>query len=317
MTAVTVTGSATVGGVTFSPIATVTLGATPAPPPPASSQCEFGVWDPSSVNWSTPDGNPVGTWNGAALFSAAPVKSVSYFSAWLSPFPVVLTQLAAQHGATVYLNLEPQNPWGGGANPAIPDISAGRYDAWLTAVGQGIKAGNNVCRVTWAHEMNGNGWYPWQQSGGVSPAQWVAGWTHVYQVIKAAAGNLAQMVWCPNNIDVGPIAPYWPGPAFCDVAAADMYLNTASASQTYSSFARQTVDAIGKLDGIGNLAGQVWNAETGVLGTNREARITQFVNDMRADGRVAGMTIFNEGTYALDASEIAALCAAVNAWDAS
>lgn len=290
----------------------------PAPPPPAKApSCYFGVWDQASVNWNTPDGNPVGTWAGAAKFSAAPVKSVTYYAAWLSPYPTVLNQLAAQHNATVYLNLEPWNTWNNGPAPTVTDIAAGKYDSYLTQIGQAIKAGGNTVRVTWAHEMNGNGWYPWQQSGGVTPAQWVAAWKHVYTVIKAAAGELAQMTWCPNNVDVGPAAPYWPGPQYVDVAAFDGYLNLASATQTYATFVKQTVDQIGKLDGIGSLAGQVWNAETGIEGTGRSARIAQFVGDMKADGRISGFTWWNQDSYLLQPAELTALTTAVNAWDAS
>jgi beta-mannanase len=239
--------------------------------------------------------------------------------AWLAPYPAGLGALAKANGATLYLNLEPWNTWGGKANPGMADIAAGQYDQWLTGLGQAVKAGNNPVWFTFAHEMNGNGWYPWQQSGGVSPAQWIAAWEHVVTTVKAAAGGLASFVWCPNNADVGPVAPYWPGPAFCDVAAADMYLNTASASQTYAEFAKQTVDQIGKLDGIGALAGQVWNAETGVAGTSgsRSARIAQYVRDMRADGRLRGFAWWNEGSYLLQPAELSALTTAVNAWNAA
>jgi Glycosyl hydrolase family 26 len=278
----------------------------PAPPPaPAAPACDFGVWDPAS-------GYPGYTWDGAAKFSAAPVKSVTAYLAWLAPFPSALVTTAAQHGAGVYLNLEPWNTWGNLPNPAVPDIAAGKYDSYLTQIGQGIKAGGVPVRVTWAHEMNGNGWYPWQQSAGVTPAQWVAGWTRVYQVIKAAAGNLAQMTWCPNNADVGPVAPYWPGAAYVDVPAFDGYLNQPSPAQTYGTFVRQTVDQIAALTKL-----PVWNAETGIAGANREARITQFAADMRADGRVSGFTWWNQDGFALDAGEVSALTAAVNAWNAA
>lgn len=302
-------GTLTVGGVQYpGSTGTFTLGTAPAPPPvtppaPSSSQCYFGVWDDGSSY-------PATSWAGVQKFSACPVKSATYYLAWLGPFPATLNSLARQNGATLFLNLEPQNTWGGGANPAVPDIAAGKYDSWLTQVGQAIKAGGNVVRVTWAHEMNGN-WYPWGTQA-ITAAQWIAGWTHVYQVLKAAAGDLCQMVWAPNNNDGGrAVTPYWPGRQFVDVVAFDGYLNTASASQTYASFIAPTVAEIRKLT-----SQPIWNAETGVLGTNREARITQFVSDMHSAG-LSGFTWFNEGSYLLDASELAALCAAVNAWDAA
>lgn len=303
-----VSGSATVGGTAFAASAPLTLPAASTPVTPAApAQCYFGVWDDGS---GYPADGVTYSWAGVQKFAAAKVLSATYYLAWLGPFPTGLNTLAKANGATLYLNLEPQNPWGGGANPAVPDIAAGKYDSWLTQVGQAIKAGGNAVRVTWAHEMNGN-WYPWGTQA-ITAKQWVAGWTHVYQVIKAAAGNLAQMVWCPNSIDVGSAAPYYPGESLVDVVGFDGYLNTASASQTYASFVKQTVDQLSGLD-----SRPVWNAETGVLGSNRSARIAQFASDMRADGRISGFTWFNEGDYLLQPAELSALCAAVNAWDAS
>ncbi|HMG64280.1 MAG TPA: glycosyl hydrolase [Streptosporangiaceae bacterium] len=304
----TVSGSATVGGVSFPVSAAVTLPSAAAPPPPSgSSQCYFGVWDDGS---GYPSDGVSYSWAGVEKFAAAKVLSATYYMSWLAPFPTGLNNLAKQNGATLYLNLEPQNPWGGGANPSMSDIAAGKYDAsYLAPLGNAIKAGGHNVLLTFAHEMNGS-WYPWG-SGAITPAQWVAAWKHVYTTVKAAAGGLASFAWCPNNNDVGPVTPYWPGQAFCDQAAFDGYLNTTSSSQTFSSFIAPTVAEIRKLT-----SGSVWNAETGVLGTNREARITAFVNDMHAAG-LLGFTQFNEGDYLLDASETSALTAAVNAWNAS
>jgi mannan endo-1,4-beta-mannosidase len=286
-------------------------GTTPPPAGGGKTPCYFGIWDPTSVNWATADGNPVGTWAGAQLFSAAPVKSVSYFNAWLGPFPTVLDALAKTHGATVYLNLEPQNTWGGLANPVMTDITKGTYDSSLTAIGNAIKVGGNDCWVTFAHEMNGT-WYPWGIQA-VTPANWVAAWKHVVTVIRAAAGGLAKMVWCPNNNDVGPVTPYWPGAGYVDIAGFDGYLNQDAATQTYASFIKPTVTEIRKLTSTL----PIWNAETGVLpGTNRAARYTQFIADMHSDG-LAGFTQWNEAEYALNTPEIAAVCAAVNKWNAS
>lgn len=278
--------------------------------PPPANQCYFGIWDPSSVNWNTPDGNPVGTWAGAQLFSAAPVKSVTYFNAWLGPFPVVFDQLAQTNGATVYLNLEPWNTWGGGAAPTMADIAKGVYDSSLTAIGNAIKAGGNDVWVTFAHEMNGT-WYPWGIQA-VTPAQWQAAWKHVCDTIRAAAGGHAKMVWCPNNNDVGPVTPYWPGDAYVDIAGFDSYLNQDSTSQTYATWTAKTVAEI-RTTGTTR---PLWNAESGVNpGPGRAARYTQFIADMKADGLI-GFTQWNEGSFALTTAEIAAVCAAVNKWNA-
>jgi len=308
-----VTADLTGTPVTPPPVTTppVTTPPVTTPPTPATSQCYFGIWDEATVNWNTPDGNPVGTWAGAQKFSAAPVKSVSYFNAWLGPFPTVLDQLAGQNNATVYLNLEPWNTWGNGPTPTMSDIAKGVYDSSLTAIGNAIKVGGNDVWVTFAHEMNGT-WYPWGIQA-VSPAQWQAGYKHVADVIRAAAGGHAKMVWCPSNNDVGPVTPYWVGDSYADIVAADMYLNqyAVAAGKTYNTFNKPTADEIRTLT-----SKPIWNAETGVSGTGREQAITQFVSDMHADG-LSGFTWWNQDSFALTTSEIAALCAAVNAWNAS
>lgn len=305
------------GGTTTPPAGGGGGGTTPPPggggggttPPPKPAPCYFGVWDPSSVNWQTADGNPVGTWDGAAKFSATTVKSVSYFNAWLGPFPTVLDQLAAAHSATVYLNLEPWNTWGGLPNPSLADIAKGAADSYLTAIGNAIKAGGTDVWVTFAHEPNGT-WYPWGIQA-VTPAQWQAAYKHVATVIRAAAGGHAKMVWCPNNNDVGPVTPYYPGRQYVDIHAFDGYLNQDSSSQTYASFVAPTVREIRAVAGDV----PIWNAETGVNpGPNRAARYTQFIADMHSDG-LLGFTQWNESTFALTTAEIATVCAAVNAWN--
>ena len=125
------------------------------------------------------------------------MKSATYYLAWEGPFPVGLNTLCGQNGATLYLNLEPWNTWGGGANPTMPNIAAGQYDSYLTTIGAAVKAGRIPVNLTFAHEMNGT-WYPWGAQA-ITPAQWIAAWTHVVTTVKAAAGGLASFVWAPNK----------------------------------------------------------------------------------------------------------------------
>lgn len=285
---------------------TGTTGTTTPPPP----QCVFGVWDPNDVSWTGPGGNPVGQWNGAAAFAAAPVKTITSYMAWLGPIPDGIISVAQQHGATLYFNMEPWHTWGGRLDPSMADIARGVYDSYLTSIGNAIKASGTDVWVTFAHEMNGT-WYPWGIQA-VSPSVWVQAWRHVCDVIRAAAGGHAKMVWAPNNNDVGPVTPYWPGANYVDVPAFDGYLHGASTGQTYASFIKPTVDEIRTL--AGNVP--VWNAETGVAsGPERITRYPQFIADMHADN-LLGFTQFNEGDWALATAEIAAVTAAVNTWNA-
>ena len=69
----------------------------------------------------------------------------------------------------------------------MTDIAAGKYDSYLTTIGAAVKAGGHPVWLTFAHEMNGT-WYPWGIQA-VTPAQWIAAWTHVVTTVRAAAGG--------------------------------------------------------------------------------------------------------------------------------
>lgn len=273
------------------------------PPPPPAPQCYFGIWDP------TEETN--GSLSGVQQFNGAPVKSVTWYTQWGYGYPLALANNVKAANQQLYIKLEPWKSINTGATPAIADITRGVYDSWITQIGNAIKAGGVPVYVDFGHEMNGMGWYPWQQSAGVTPAAWQAAYKHVCQVLRAAAGPLVVMVWAANNADTGPLAPYWVGDQYADIIGFDGYLKTGNAAATFGSFCQQTVNQIKALTSNP----MIWNAECGIEpGPTRAARITQFVADMKAAG-LFGFTWFNEGTMALSAAEINALTTAVNLWN--
>ena len=83
----TVSGSVVVSGTTYSATAALSPAAPVIPPPPAKAQCYFGIWDDDS---GYPSDGVTFSWAGVQKFSAAPVKSATYYLAWLRPFPVGL-----------------------------------------------------------------------------------------------------------------------------------------------------------------------------------------------------------------------------------
>lgn len=276
-------------------------GTTPPPPPPAGNQCVFGIWDVAEETAQD--------WTGPAKFGAAPVKSVSWYTQWQYGFPATLNSVVNQHGARLYLNLEPWKTKGTNATPSMADIGKGVYDSYLTSIGNAIKAGGFQVWVTFAHEMNAT-WYPWGKQA-VSAAQWVTTWQHVCDVIRASAGGKATMVWCPNNNDTGAVTPYWPGENYVDIAACDSYLDQRWGVRNYTNFTKKTFDEI-RATGTKK---PLWNAETSVYATSgRQQLYVQFIADMKADG-IIGFTHFNQGDYALTTAEITAITNAVNTWN--
>lgn len=263
--------------------------------------CYFGAWATQNDNFTD--------WSGMTPFEAGQslLKSSTMYIGWNTPFSYfgAFNTTCHNNGAVMYLNIEPWNTYGGGANPSMIDIANGVYDSYLTTLATDLLNDGFPVLITFAHEMNGT-WYPWGAQA-ITPAQWQAAWKHVYTIFHNVMGSLVTMVWCPNNNDVGSVTPYWPGQAFVDLAAADMYLN--ASGQTFNSFNLNTVNEI-----KGLTTGPVWNAETGWYAVGGGYTITQWMSDMENAG-LYGMVYWNEGSYTINSSQITELTNAVVTWN--
>lgn len=272
-----------------------------------STQALFGVYDPSL------DGS--GSWSGVQPFEAAPVKIGTHYVQWDlgTLWPSSFATLCQNNNAIPFVELEPWNSATGGKTwPTFANIIGGTYDSLLTGLGSGIASFGHTVWLTFAHEMNGS-WYPWGNggAGGVTPSQWISAWKHVHDTVNSTAGGLAKWVWAPNNNDVGPVTPYWPGASYVDIPAADMYIQ--NSSQTFANFHANTIREIATLTST-----PVWNAETGVnpADATQPGRITQFVSDMKNAG-MSGFMWWNQSPYNISGASLTALTNAVNAWNAS
>lgn len=165
-----------------------------------------------------------------AVWADSHVNIVNVYQAWTQPLPAAFMAKANAANVTVFLELE---PWHMGPSwnetPAFADIINGKYDSWLRSVGTLIAQGARPVILTFAHEFNVSGQYPWAQgmSGNVSPAQWIDAWNHVRSVIRSVAGGHDIWMWCPNVWTGGTTtdpSPYWPGNA--DMIGVDGYPDT-------------------------------------------------------------------------------------------
>ena len=299
--ATTVSGSATVGGTVYPASASITLPA-PVTPPPASG-CSLGIYDVADDYPSSFSGIQ------AFVTAGCPVRIGTYYCQWQGSWPGNFAALCQQHGVTPFIELEPwftTTTW-----PAFTNIAAGQYDSWLQSFAGSVKSYGLPVMLTYAHEMNGN-WYPWGNGGpqSVTPAQWIASWQHVVTTMNAVAPGLITWVWAPNNADVGPVAPYWPGQEYVGLAAYDGYLQ--NTSQTFASFQQQTVTQIRALT-----SGPIWNSECGVepAGSGRAAVISEFIKAMQGAG-LSGFNWFNQSPFNLTSAEMTTFAAAVSAWNA-
>lgn len=108
-------------------------------------------------------------------------------------------------------------------------ITNGSQDTYLKAQAQLVKnyGGPVFIRLDW--EMNAT-WYPDWNLPGVTPAQFIAGWRHVYQIFQQEGAGNAAFVWCPNLWNgPGGLSPdsWYPGDAYVDWLGVDAYPQSA------------------------------------------------------------------------------------------
>lgn len=146
------------------------------------------------------------------------------FDQWTTPDGPVQPILA---NAKTRQNMAPMISWNlpmtGG------QITDGKKDAYLKQQAAAVKSygGPVFIRLDW--EMNAS-WYPDWNLPGVTPAQFIAGWRHVYDVFQQAGATNAAFVWCPTLWDgPGGLGPdsWYPGDAYVDWLGIDAYPQSA------------------------------------------------------------------------------------------
>jgi hypothetical protein len=109
-------------------------------------------------------------------------------------------------------------------------ITDGSEDAYIEAQAAAVKSYGKPVFIRPDWEMNAT-WSPgYDITGGVSPAQYVASWQHIYKLFSGVTN--AVFVWCPNSGDpTGQQASAWyPGDAYVDWIGLDSYPEFGSAN---------------------------------------------------------------------------------------
>lgn len=184
--------------------------------------------------------NPGGTFSGApSSWPSGPMTNMTaqYFSMDASspwsefgaPF------VASCAGADIFGLIEVEG-WNFDQSPIlVSDITAGHYDTWLEDLGTSIAASGKKFAVTWNHEMNVSGQYPWAWNdsgsgpggGELSPSGWITGWKYVRDKVNSTAGGNAVWLWAcaadtGGSSTTSPSA-WWPGSGFVDMVGIDGY----------------------------------------------------------------------------------------------
>ena len=163
------------------------------------------------------------SYDGVAAFAGATGARpdvVMYYSGWFVPFPAAFAATVASNGAVPLVQMDPDGI-------SVAGIAAGRYDGYLTAYAEAVRAYRHPVIVSFGHEMNGT-WYSWGYRH-TSPATFVAAWRHIVTLFRALGARNVTWLWTVNIVNhtqVGTIpspAPWWPGSSYVNWVGIDGY----------------------------------------------------------------------------------------------
>jgi mannan endo-1,4-beta-mannosidase len=180
---------------------------------PTTPQSYLGVYTnaaPSSYSGVTAFANVTG----------ARPNILMYYSGWYEPFQTSFATKAAKNGAVPLVQMNPEKI-------SISAIAAGKYDGYLSAYAEAVRAYRHPVILSFGHEMNGT-WYSWGYRH-TSPAAFVAAWRHIVTLFRALGARNVTWLWTVNIINdtqqgrIPPPAPWWPGNAYVTWVGIDGY----------------------------------------------------------------------------------------------
>jgi mannan endo-1,4-beta-mannosidase len=165
------------------------------------------------------------SYSGVAAFNStikAKPDVVMYYSGWWVPFPTKFATTVANNGAVPLVQMDPQNI-------SLSRIASSRYDGYLSAYAEAVRAYHHPVIISFGHEMNG-GWYSWGH-GRTSPAVFVRAWRYIVKLFRALGANNVTWLWTVNIINhahggSGSIpnpAQWWPGSSYVNWVGIDGY----------------------------------------------------------------------------------------------
>lgn len=223
-------------------------------------------------------------------------------------------------GLTAFVEIE---PWNYDQSPILfTAITGGSYDTWLTDLGASIAAGGKPVIVTFAHEMNVSGQYPWSWNmsgsgpggGNLSASAWITGWKYIRAKINSTAGGLALFMWACSADTGGSSttspAAWWPGASFLEMVGIDGYEGLDGSPITFNGVfasALSDIRALGWTGGIYIAETSLWLMED-----SGGDSIASFVAKMKAAG-MTGILDFQDGLTGASPAQWTAYNAAIAA----
>jgi hypothetical protein len=180
---------------------------------PTTPQSYLGVYT---------QGSPA-SYDGVTAFASATGSRpdlVMYYSGWFVPFPAAFAATAASNGAVPLVQVDPDHI-------SLAKVAAGRYDGYLSAYAEAVRAYRDPVIIGFGHEMNGN-WSSWGYQH-TSPTVFVAAWRHIVTLFRELGARNVTWLWTVNIIDntqggrIPSPAPWWPGSSYVTWVGVDGY----------------------------------------------------------------------------------------------
>jgi mannan endo-1,4-beta-mannosidase len=178
-----------------------------------------------------------------------------YYSGWYVPFPSGFARTAARNGVAPLVQMDPDGV-------SLAQIAAGRYDAYLSAYAEAVRAYRDPVILSFGHEMNGT-WYSWGYRH-TSPAVFVAAWRHVVDLFRNFGARNVTWMWTVNVINdtqggrIPSPAAWWPGSSYVNWVGIDGYY--LKPSWAFAPLFGPTIGAVKRLT-----ADPILIAETGAV----------------------------------------------------
>ena len=262
----------------------------------------------------TPPATTLGIWlsaEGGGSYSTVPGQHpdiANTYLYWGNDFPTSFATQAESAGATPFVEIE---PWQGVTDGKSGDCDFTRFPAmttigangssvsgYLAGLGSAIAAFGHPVVITFAHEFNISGQYPWAQGDceQTTPAQWIQAWDTVRADIDSTAGGLASFMWAPGadtgGTNQNPTA-YWPGASQVDMVGVDGYPNTRWGR--FTSFSALFGPVFNEIHALSSLPIFIAETDLAPLDGSGYESLAGFISDLCSNGG-DGVLQYQDGT---------------------
>jgi mannan endo-1,4-beta-mannosidase len=213
---------------------------------------------------------------------------VMYYSGWFVKFPTRFATTVADEGAVPLVQMDPYKV-------SVASVASGRWDGYLSAFAESVRAYGHPVILSFGHEMNGD-WYPWGH-GQTSPQTFIRAWRHIVTLFRYLQVKNVTWLWTVNIINntrggnIPNPAQWWPGGQYVNWVGIDGYY--LKPSWQFAPLFGPTITAVRKLT-----LDPILIAETGAVpAAGQPAKIADLFAGIRHYG-LLGFVWFDATSYA-------------------